>query len=125
MKIRLPLARPRLLLAFKDKPPGAAGKRQLRRELASAVVLDCLFGNSGRIYLELYERGLIDENFSASYTADPTYGFAIAGGETDDIGKLRRALEQELEKTLAQGISKGDFERAPTSGLTARAIWRM
>jgi len=108
---RLPVNRPRLLLAFKDEPPARTGRQHLRRELASGVALDCLFGNSGSIFLKLYEEGLVDENFSCSYTAEGSFAFAMAGGETDDAERLRRALERELNEALQRGISKEEFER--------------
>jgi len=109
--LRLPVARPRLLVACKDVAPGRRGRSLLRREIASAIVLDCLFGNSGAAYLALYERGLIDESFSSNYTADSTFAFALLGGETDDPAVLRRALDRELQRACDEGISRDAFER--------------
>ena len=65
---------------------------------------DALFGNSGSVFLELFEDGLVDENFSAGYTADPSYAFAMVGGETDDTGRLRRALEPALDAAVKEGL---------------------
>ena len=39
------------------------------------------------------ERGLVDDNFSFNYSSDTSYAFALAGGETDDVPRLRRALD--------------------------------
>jgi len=110
-ELGLPVARPRLLLACKDTAPGRGGRTMLRREIASAIVLDCLFGNSGTVYLSLYEQGLIDESFSSGYTADPGFAFALLGGETDDPAVLRRALDVELDRARRDGIGKEAFER--------------
>jgi len=121
VRVKLPVARPRLLLAFKDNAPGEAGRKQMRRELASAVVLDCLFGNSGSIYLDLYEQGLVDENFSASYTAEPSYAFAMVGGETDDLGKLREALERQIRGAIGRRIGHEEFERTRNKALGSYA----
>ena len=79
--------------------------------IASAIVMDCLFGNSGTAYLALYEEGLIDESFSSGYTADPSFAFALLGGETDDPVQLRKALDRELARARKEGISKEAFER--------------
>jgi predicted Zn-dependent peptidase len=111
VRVQLPVARPRMLAAFKDVAPGSGGKKQLRQEIATAIVLDCLFGNSGSVFLRLYEDGLVDEHFSCSYSAEPSYAFAMVGGETDDVGKLKRALQRELDDVLARGISADEFER--------------
>ena len=122
--LRLSVTRPRLLLAFKDSVPGRGGKPLLLREIATAIALDCLFGNSGSVYLDLYERGLIDENFGCSYSADPTFAFGMLGGETDDLGKLQAALESGIADALARGISKEDHERVRNKeiGAFARAF---
>jgi predicted Zn-dependent peptidase len=109
-RIRLPVARPRIVLAYKDRPP-RRGRAQLRQELTSAVALDCLLGNSGSVYLKLYERGLLDDTFSYSYTADPGYAFTMLGAEADDVVRMRRALENELGSALEEGISEAAFRR--------------
>ena len=121
--VKLPISRPRLILAFKDTPLHRSGGTLLRREMASALALDCLFGNSGSVYLALYEKGLVDENFSYSYLADRGFSFGMVGGETDDAAKLRRSLDAELESALDTGFTQtecdavrnkalGDFARA-------------
>ncbi len=120
---RLPVARPRFLAAYKDKPTGG-GRKQLKRELAAGVVLDCLFGSAGSIYLPLYESGLVDARFSGSYTADATYSFAMVGGETDNITKLRREYEKRLTAACEAGIAADEFERVRNKevGAYARAF---
>ena len=107
----LPVSRSRLLLACKDAAATGMGKPLLRREIASAIALDCLFGNSGSIYLALYEEGLIDESFSSGYTADPNFAFALVGGETDDLPRLRSMLDGELTRARREGIDADAFER--------------
>jgi predicted Zn-dependent peptidase len=106
-----------VILAFKDRPPPRDPREQLRLELASGVALDCLFGNSGSIFLRLYEAGLVDDSFSGSYTAEGSFAFAMAGGETDDAGKLRAALDRELKEALGRGITKEEFERTRNKAL--------
>ncbi len=110
-EVRLAINRPRLLVAFKDAPPPKDPRAQLRLELASSIAFDCLFGNSGSIFLKLYEAGLVDDSFSGSYTAEASFAFAMAGGETDDATKLRATLERELAAALGRGITKEEFER--------------
>lgn len=110
-RARLPIARPRVMFAFKDRPIYRAGNALLRRELATAIGLDGLFGNSGSIFSDLYERGLVDETFSYQYTAEPDYAFALAGGETDDAGRLQRELDRCIRAALGRGIPPEEFER--------------
>lgn len=115
--VRLPVKRPRLLVAFKDRPLRRGGLPHLRREIASALALDCLFGNSGTIYVDLYEAGLIDESFSYNYTADHDHAFGLVGGETDDTGRLHRALERRLSAVVREGLPGDVFERVRNKAL--------
>ncbi|HEX5135815.1 MAG TPA: pitrilysin family protein [Planctomycetota bacterium] len=109
--VRLPVNRPRLLVAFKDETPPRDPRKQLRLELGSGIALDCLFGNSGSVFLKLYEEGVVDDSFSGSYTAEGSFAFAMAGGETDDARKLRAALELEFGAAVERGITAEAFER--------------
>jgi predicted Zn-dependent peptidase len=108
---RLSVKRPKLLVGFKDDPPRAPGVALLRREVASTLALDCLFGNSGSVFLDLYEHGLVDDRFSYAYNADVGYAFAVVGGETDDPRALRRALEAGMEAAVRRGVSGEVFAR--------------
>ncbi len=111
VELALPVRRPRLLLAFKDSVPGRTGTELLRRELASAVALDCLFGSSGSIFLDLYEQGLVDESFTCSYSAEPSFAYAMVGGEVDDVEKVRKILDAAIEAARRKGLTKSDLER--------------
>jgi len=111
VELSLPVRRPRLLLAFKDSVPGRAGTSLLRREIESAVALDCLFGSSGSIFLDLYEQGLVDESFTCSYSAEPNFAYAMVGGEVDDVEKVRTVLDAAIEATRREGLSSDDLER--------------
>lgn len=117
VSLRLPVNRPRLILAFKDATPPKDPRAHLRTEMLSGVVLDCLFGNSGSIFLKLYEAGLVDDSFSGSYTAEGSFAFAMAGGETDDAKKLQAALERELKDAIARGVTREEFERTRNKAL--------
>jgi len=124
VRTKLAVARPRLILACKDRQPPRGPKARLRHELASTIALDCLFGNSGSVYLDLYEKGLVDDNFSYSYSADNSYGFGMLGGETDDAARLKRALETRRAGAVETGLTRADFERVRNKvlGSYARAF---
>ncbi len=111
LELRLPVNRPRLVAGFKDAPSLRRGLSLLKREVASAMALDCLFGSAGSVFNTLYERGLVDEGFYHDHKADRGYAFTMAGGETDDVGRLQEALEQEIGAALERGIGAADLER--------------
>lgn len=103
--------RPKLLIGFKEEEPARAGVRLVRESLMSDLLLGIMFGKSGRVYLRLYEKGLIDESFSAAYTADRGFGFSTIGGDTDSPDKLRGEILKAIRKARDEGVSKEDFSR--------------
>lgn len=111
-ELTLPVSRPRLLLGIKERVLGGDGLAISRRELATRILLDVLLGRSSRAYQDLYEQGLVDETFSASYSGEAGFGFTLLGGDTDDPEQLEAALREV-------------FARARRTGLDARAFGRI
>ncbi|WP_147532335.1 EF-P 5-aminopentanol modification-associated protein YfmH [Bacillus marasmi] len=70
------------------------GEKMLKAELTVNVLLDLLFGKSSENYHKLYSAGLIDDTFSFDYTLEKGFGFAMAGGDTNDPDKLAATLKQ-------------------------------
>ncbi|GJM20187.1 MAG: peptidase M16 [Planctomycetota bacterium] len=108
-ELRLPVARPRLLLGVKETVLGGSPQELGRRRLATQVAIDLLFGRSTDTYRALYEDGLIDESFSASYSSEHSFGFSMIGGETDEPERLEARVREVLERART-----GDFD---TDGL--------
>lgn len=105
------VARPKLLLGWKDCAIGGDGRETTRRELASSLALDVLFGRSSPVHEALYAEGLIDDTFLADYTGEVDFGFAAVGGDTDDPDLLERRLLDEIRAFVARGVAADDFER--------------
>jgi predicted Zn-dependent peptidase len=106
------VARPQMALGFKDlflpRNPGEF----LRRDLETRLLLDVLFSTSSPHHQRLYESGLIDDSFDASYSGEDDFGFTIIGAETDDPDRLVAELWRTLEKVKNEGIARDDFELA-------------
>ncbi|KAA0210080.1 insulinase family protein [bacterium] len=107
---RMTLARPRLLLGFKDLKP-RRGKDLLHAELATALALDCLFSRESEAYERMYGQGLIGGDFTAAFQAEAGFGYAILGGETKEPAALEQHLWQTLEQAGARGLDAAVLER--------------
>jgi len=108
---KLAAARPIFYLGFKDTPTGKPGEGLVQREFTMDFLLHLLFGGSSDLYTQLYEAGLINDEFGTMYSATPAYAYAIVGGETPDPARLESRIWEGIEKRRQEGISDEDLER--------------
>lgn len=114
---RMSIARPHLLLGFKDPAPGPDGTRLFDLEVATDAALDLVLGRGGRLANRLYDDGLIDDSFTYGFGAHATFAYSTLGGETDEPDRLRDALLAGIRRARRAGIKKRDFERMRRKGI--------
>lgn len=103
------VSRPRVIVGYKDL---ALAGSLLDRELTTSVLLDNLFGATSAFHAKWYRRGLIDDTFAASHTAEPEFGFTLIGGETDEPEKLAEEIRREVARASRTRPKKRDVDRA-------------
>lgn len=123
-ELDLPIQRPRLSLGLKDAVLGGTGDEIARRQLVTRVALDILLGRSSSAFQGLYGEGLVDESFSASYSAEEDFGFANLGGDTDAPDQLEERLLTVLREAQTEGLDRAAFARTKNKlkGLMLRAV---
>ena len=107
----LPIARPSVWLGLKDDPPGT-GRALVERQVLTALVLETLFDDGGRIQSALYDDGLIDDTFHATYEAEADVAHAVVSAEVDDVPAFRRILARRLDEAATAGVTHEEVERA-------------
>lgn len=108
VKARMSVKRPSFLVGFKDRPEG---QDRFRRSVALNLLVEVVFGPTSPIYNDLYRDGLIDDSFSARYTSDRTFGYAVAGGTTRDADLASGRLLEGIYRWRQNGIEAGELER--------------
>ena len=109
----MPIHQAQICLGFKDQRAALQGKDLLRRELASELALDILFGPSGSFYTRYYENGLIDvESFGTEVYAEPEFSFCVIGGDAPQPEVLEQALLARIHEAGKGDLVKSDFLRA-------------
>ncbi len=108
---RLPVARPRWMLGIKETIVGGGSRELLRRELATRVLLDLLFGRSSPAFEALYDDGIVDETFGVSYSAEETFGFSTLGGDTDVPERLEERVRAVFAGAVRDGVDAGALGR--------------
>ena len=110
-EIEMEVAIPKLFLGFKEIGVPATGREYMLREFESEIALEILFGRSSDLFRELYESGLVLDDFSASYGAAAGIGYAMIGGDSPKPLELEATLRDRLGRLAHDGLSEEDFER--------------
>ncbi len=114
------------LVGIKDPLPGTVqlqGRALAARQRAGRLVFDTLLSEASNIHETLLNEGLIHDSFSAQYTCDADFGFAVAGGESEKPEQAGRRLIELLVSQWNAGLdaklfniqkraAAGDFLRA-------------
>ncbi|MGG4264883.1 EF-P 5-aminopentanol modification-associated protein YfmH [Peribacillus simplex] len=103
---------PKVMLGIKAINVHQSGLQLLKRELATNIYLEMLFGKSSPLHEELYETGLIDQSFSYDYTQEQGFGFALIGGDSAKPDELTESLFSILKKSKAgTGLNEESLQR--------------
>ena len=116
---QMEVSMPMFQLGFKCEPLGW-GEEAVRQELIGDLAAEALFGESSRLYLKLYEDGLIDSAFGGGFETVEGMALLTAFGDSDDPKAVLDAILEEA-KTLAEtGISQEEFLRMKRSAMGRR-----
>ena len=113
------VAMPMFQLAFKSEPL-ERGEAAIRQELVADLASEALFGESSRLYLRLYDEGLIDASFGGGYETIEGMAMLLASGDSHHPEAVQDAILQEAERIVREGIPEEDFLRMKRSALGRR-----
>ena len=113
------VAMPMFQLGFKSLPlpDGDAG---VRREIIGDMAAEALFGESSKLYLRMYNEGLIDASFGGGFETIEGMSMLSASGDSEDPRAVANAILQEAAALAETGISDEDFLRMKRSALGRR-----
>ena len=113
------VAMPMFQLGFKCEPMGR-GEEAVKIEVIGDLAAEALFGESSRLYLRLYEQGLIDSAFGGGFETIEGMAMLTAFGDSDDPEAVFEAILEEAARLSAEGIPEADFLRMKRSALGRR-----
>ena len=116
---QMEIAMPMFQLGFKCEPIGT-GEAAIRQEFVGDLAAEALFGESSELYLELYEKGLIDSSFGGGFETVDGMAMLTASGDSDDPYAVRDAILERVSVLVEQGIDETDFLRMKRSALGRR-----
>ena len=116
---RMEVAMPMFHLGFRcESAPN--GPESIRQEVVGDLAAEALFGESSRLYLELYEDGLIDSSFGGGFECLDGCSMLLCGGDSDEPDTVCNAILAEAERIAREGVDETDFLRMKRSALGRR-----
>lgn len=106
----LSISQPRYYLGFKDQPE-ADGNQRLKQQFVMNMIWRLIAAKSSPIYERLYNQGMIDDSFGASFQASPQYAFSLIGGETDEPENLDAEIRKIITELKRSKIAEEEIER--------------
>lgn len=116
------VARPRVLLGYKDRDVLAEAEPRARRDLTTRVLLDALFARSSEVRAELCRRRLVDDTLSCSYACEASFGFSAVRCEADDPQRTADSLRAAFEAPLTLDEDFLERERRKLLGRYLRSF---
>lgn len=109
---RLMVSQPMFQVGFKETVPYTTGEELLKRELATDIIIEILFGRSSDFYMELYNEGLINSSFGGEAELEKRYGFTLIGGESKNPKEVYNRMKAKINQAQSEGIPQDEIDRA-------------
>ena len=116
---QMEVAMPMFQIGFKCQP-AENGEPAIRQETVGDLAAEALFGESSRLYLKLYEQGLIDGSFGGGFETVDSMAMLSCGGDSKDPDAVLQAILEQARKLLEEGLAEEDFQRMKRSALGRR-----
>jgi len=116
---QMEVAMPMFQIGFKCEPLDR-GEEAVRREIIGDLAAEALFGESSRLYLRLYEDGLIDSSFGGGLDTVEGMAMLTASGDSDEPEAVRDAIMKEARRIGEEGIPQEAFLRMKRSAMGRR-----
>ena len=113
------VAMPMFSLAFKCDALGK-GDAAIREEMVADLSAEVLFGESSKLYLKLYEEGIIDSSFGGGFETIDGCAMLLCSGDSDNPEKIRSALLERAAEIVREGVEEETFLRLKRSALGRR-----
>lgn len=117
--IPMDVAMPMFQMGFKLPAP-KDGPEAIRLEILGDLATEALFGESSRLYLRLYEGGIIDSSFGGGCESVDGAAMVLCSGDSRQAEQIREDILAENQRLCREGIPEEAFLRIRRSALGRR-----
>ena len=118
-ELSMEVAMPSFRLGFKCEP-AATGMDAAVLDVVGYLAAEVLLGESSPLYLELYQKGLIDTSFGGGFETIDGCAMLTCGGDSEDAQAVRRAILERAAEIAREGIDETEFLRIKRGALGRR-----
>ncbi len=108
---KMPVSTPLFYIGFKDNNFKLKGAELLKYELAVKLLISMVIGRSSELYVELYDKGLINSSFETDFSIENSYAYSMLGGESTNPQAVKESLIKEIKRINKDGLKSETFER--------------
>ncbi|WDF82006.1 pitrilysin family protein [Lacticaseibacillus pabuli] len=90
--MRLPISRPKGIVGLKGSSEVPDNMSGMKRTFALRLFLELIFGDSGSTFLDLYNRGVIDDSFYSEFNVGRGYNYIALGGDATNPAAMTEEL---------------------------------
>ena len=118
-QLSMEVAMPSFRLGFLCEPP-KSGEEAAVLDVVGYLAAEVLLGESSALYLELYQKGLIDTSFGGGFETVDGCAMLTCGGDSEDAEAVRRAILDRAKEISREGIDEAEFLRIKRGALGRR-----
>jgi len=108
-RIELKVSRPLVMMGFKGIL-SAEGRDYHKQLIAADLALSTVLGKANSGYWQLYEKGIVTEDFRFGYSAYRGIGYVWISGETEDVDAFVTEITSNLQRACQEGLQAEIFE---------------
>lgn len=115
---RMRVSMPIFNIGFKERSADADLSVRCRRDIAVAVLERMLLAQSGELYNELFDKGLMSAPLSAERYVEDSVAFSCIGGMANDPATVCDYIMSYIDKKRKSGLDFDDFVRSRRTRLS-------
>lgn len=120
--ITLPVSRPKAMVGLRGLISLESPKQRLKYKLTCELLLEMLFDNTTTNYLQMYNRGIIDDSFGFGFEMERGFHFATISSDTGQTTEFFNSIDHILDNASDQLAHLGHEFEATKLGAIGRAI---
>jgi len=102
------ISMPLFEFGIKDSFKGS-GIALVKHRIIAEMIFDAILGKSSRLYLDLYNKGLVNQAFGGEVMCYPDCGVLAIGGESSDPMAVYEAVKAEIYSFRVSGMPEETF----------------